>query len=362
MKVILVSESFTHKNSNFGDVTQVKRLEWGLNEVGVEAKYIPIVGDEKDSPVFCNKINDCDNRCISCPTALEQSEGHLERLVNVALSENADIYHIRRHTLFNLFPDTVNRVITAFSKEMVGKAPAGTDKETFNRADASVSINKGTYNYFKSKGIDTEIVPVCANLHTFNPDCAPHQIADKLKGKKVIGYIGGLQSYQIPPALFEALSILNNTGLPTHLIIVTHDQLKMEQTKKFCDSLGISDNVSFFLNVPNDEVGSIIKVCDVMFLLRQPYNAYPLTPMKLLDYMAMNKPFIYAEGDLGVEEVYKKKEWATTRFFSDFVNNLRLMLLSETDCNLRDVLIKKGYTTVESAKKALEVYGGVLNK
>ena len=109
---------------------------------------------------------------------------------------------------------------------------------------------------------------------------------NSLKRKFMILYVGQLIKMKGIPYLFQAIKILKTKGLDCDLVLVSYNPKEDVLTE--ARSLGIEENVRMFKKLPEDDLISAYKSCDVFVL---PSLSEGL-PTVLLEAMAAKKPVV----------------------------------------------------------------------
>jgi len=134
-------------------------------------------------------------------------------------------------------------------------------------------------------------IPNGTNIEKFRP-------IDKSQSRKkiglpddkyIIGFIGSCYPYHDIDSLIKSIPILINDIPQIHLTIVG-DGYMLPEWKHLVETMNLSDNVTFTGYVPFDLANNYINSFDICFAsYKQGTSVFP---MKILDYMACNKPVI----------------------------------------------------------------------
>jgi len=134
-------------------------------------------------------------------------------------------------------------------------------------------------------------VPNGTNINTFFPK-------DKLESRKIlelseenfiIGFIGSCYPYHdIDTLINTVLGLIKK--IPQLHIVIIGDGFMLEDWKKLSGSLKLTNHVNFIGYVPFEMANDYINSCDICFASYKKGTS--VFPMKILDYMACNKPVI----------------------------------------------------------------------
>lgn len=351
MKITLATESFYHKFANSGDVIQMKRLYSGLKEIGVDVKLNMIIGDAID----CKEIETCKDMCLGCGkiNAVDFLDRYISNL------PDADIYHIRGNTL-NIKMKDKKKVLIAVPASILGEGDANFDRYSFGKANSLVCLNKHFTRLCSDKfpEFEFETLPICVDLNTFKPDVPLHPIFEDIKTNNVIGYIGGYHDYQGIEELIKFLPVIRRHVPDAHLALAINKfpaNRSKNELFQLIKVLGLSKNITI-TTISNSEMPMFLKGCKVMHLIRKPFNI-PLIPIKLLDIMAMEKPFIYSKGDVGVECLWKDERFSVGANANEFLSKYISILKSDVKMNgFRKLIEFNKMSQTQAAQSAAEIY------
>jgi glycosyltransferase involved in cell wall biosynthesis len=318
-----------------------------------------MIGKE-NTPITCPQADTCGGVCLDCRFAREQATGSIKRLRDMALKTQADVYHIRGGELFDEFPNNVKTVLTGVPESFFTKSNAERDIARFATAGAVIALNKSAIPFINSFGADAKLVPVSADTDSFNLDVKKETVLGPTEGYITIGYIGSLQHYQSTNMLLDAVSVLNNEGHKVKLLACLSRENHAEEFGQRARLLGLGKHTSIVVNTPNNLMPPMLAGCDLLHLVRDFAPEYPMTPIKLLDYMAMNKPFLYSAGDAGITELWEDKSCEVGETNNNFLDAYRRAIEKLPDSTgMRTRLFEEGRDMVSAAKSAKKVYEDV---
>jgi glycosyltransferase involved in cell wall biosynthesis len=112
----------------------------------------------------------------------------------------------------------------------------------------------------------------------------------QFKSKCVIGFVGGLHSWQGVETLIAAFSRLQTVAPNTHLLIVG-DGPEREKLERQAEATGLRNDMTFTGKISYDEVPHYIAAMNITVAPYKDENFYQ-SPMPIFEYMAMGKPIV----------------------------------------------------------------------
>ncbi len=168
------------------------------------------------------------------------------------------------------------------------------------RADQVAVLCNGLKNDLIRRGIPPAKLSVVYN--GMNPDdfkaCKPnsgYQKTWKLKGKKVIGFIGSFYRYEGLKLLVEAFARLAAIRSDTVLLLVGGGDMENE-LKAQIRRLHLEDRVVMPGRIPHDRIPGVYALVDILAYPRYSMRLTNLvTPLKPLEAMAMGKALVASD-------------------------------------------------------------------
>lgn len=118
----------------------------------------------------------------------------------------------------------------------------------------------------------------------------------KLKGKKVIGYIGAFQPYEGLDTLILAMPEILERIPNAHLMLTGGANDLAKELVELTNSKGLSEHITHVGRVPHSEVEDMYSVADVMAYPRILTRTTALTtPLKPLEAMSLHRPVIVSD-------------------------------------------------------------------
>lgn len=169
-------------------------------------------------------------------------------------------------------------------------------------ADRNIAVSKDLANEIKSKSIDCTYLPMVVdykmfeNLNGFR-DLDKYNLGDR----KIVLYTGVVDQFQGIEDLLKTMKIVKNRVPVSMLVIATpiSNSEQIESYKLLAESLDISDSVRFIENLPFKELPGLLSAADVAVI---PRKHCPGFPIKLLNYIASQKPVVAMKGSAKVLE------------------------------------------------------------
>lgn len=115
-----------------------------------------------------------------------------------------------------------------------------------------------------------------------------------LKKKIVIGFIGSFRPWHDLETLIESFQIIYNKNPRSHLLVVGNGTNKNELLK-YSKNIGISNNITWTGYVPHHQIPKYISAMDICVAPYKNESNFYFSPMKVFEYMALEKAVIAAD-------------------------------------------------------------------
>lgn len=167
-------------------------------------------------------------------------------------------------------------------------------------ADRVVVISDSLKNFLIDRGIRSKKITVVYNGVDVNyfqpqPPCPELRQTFGLEGKRVVGFIGTLETYEGLDYLLHALAILKGQRSDMKLLIVG-DGPALPDLRRLSATLGLQSEVSFVGSVPREQVRRYYSVMDILPFPRTKARVCELvTPLKPYEAMAMGKTVMVSD-------------------------------------------------------------------
>ena len=175
----------------------------------------------------------------------------------------------------------------------------GIEGVLFRRADALVAVSDGVRNYILERGVASDKVHTISNAvdtARFDPSvCDDRSTARREKGLPaggfIVGFVGSLKEWHGIRTLVDAMEILWSGWPEVHLLIVGNGPMRgWLEARVGAD--GQEGKVTWAGEVAHEEIPSYLACMDVAVA---PYDDLPgfyFSPLKVFEYMAMEKPVV----------------------------------------------------------------------
>ncbi|MCG8606692.1 glycosyltransferase family 4 protein, partial [bacterium] len=182
------------------------------------------------------------------------------------------------------------------------------ERTIFCQTDRLLAVSRPLYDYAKSCGVlpkSLRIMPNGVDPRHFTPNNGDGGRAVRaryqLEGKTVIGFVGTLKPWHGVESLLQAFQLVNSERTHTHLLIVGEGPARKE-LEQYTREHGMSKAVTFAGEVTHDEIPGYISAMEITVAPYVPNDNFYFSPIKIFEYMAMDKPVI--AGKLGqIEEI-----------------------------------------------------------
>ncbi|KIH75380.1 PEP-CTERM/exosortase A-associated glycosyltransferase, Daro_2409 family [Geoalkalibacter ferrihydriticus] len=180
------------------------------------------------------------------------------------------------------------------------KLVRGLETRVCHRADQVAILCNGLKHDLVKRGIaEDKITPVFngVNPDDFKPTPPDAEYFEKwrLKGKKVIGFIGSFYRYEGLDLLVRAFAEACREDKNTVLLLVGGGETEPELWQ-LVGELGLADRVVMPGRIPHERVPGVYSMLDVLVYPRYPMRLTDLvTPLKPLEAMAMGKVLVASD-------------------------------------------------------------------
>lgn len=184
------------------------------------------------------------------------------------------------------------------------------------------------------------------------PNCVTNALFSKNPGKTVtpglLGYAGSLIEYEGMDVLLEALAHLRNRGKRILLRIIGDGEAR-ERLQELASLLKLDEQVEFLGRKDQATAHELLGECEAICIPRKPYEVCKIiTPLKLVEAMALGKPVFAADLPVFREELGELAEgWTFTP--GDAQDLARLLEKQLTD---KTALLKQGEELRKKARQS----------
>jgi glycosyltransferase involved in cell wall biosynthesis len=209
------------------------------------------------------------------------------------------------------------------------------------------------------------VMPNGANPGKFKPlDSFLIKKNYNLDGKTVLGFVGILWKWHGVELLLEVFSEIQHQVENLHLLIIGDGPIQ-SSLEEFVRKNSLQNHVTFTGRVSHNEVVQYIAAMDIAILPAE--RRAHASPMKILEYMAMEKPTI-APKMRNIEDIITDGEDGIL-FEPENKQALKMAILSLVyDKKLREKIGKKArekvlieYNWINNSKKVLQMYERLVN-
>jgi glycosyltransferase involved in cell wall biosynthesis len=160
-----------------------------------------------------------------------------------------------------------------------------------NRADAIIVVSDFLKEKIRERGINSakiHVMPNGVDTALFNPDKVHNHIRSQLgidKHQVVLGFIGWFVPWHNLELLIESFSqIAKNKNA---VLVLIGDGVLKDRLQQMARDMGVANRVIFPGAVPYEQVPEYIAIMDICAI---PGSNEYRSPIKLFEYMAMEKP------------------------------------------------------------------------
>lgn len=182
------------------------------------------------------------------------------------------------------------------------------EDRAYRNADKVVSNLEGAVGHMTSQGMDgakfTWVSNGIALDEVSAPEPLPADVSAQIPSEGLrIAYTGSMGAANALNSLLDAAALLNDLS-DVHFLLVGQGGERAALEKRR-EELNLS-NVHFLNGVPKKQVQSILRACDACYigLTADPLFRFGVSPNKLFEYLAAERPILYAigSGDFNVVE------------------------------------------------------------
>ncbi|MHB2147451.1 glycosyltransferase family 4 protein [Calditrichota bacterium LG25] len=236
------------------------------------------------------------------------------------------------------------------------------EKKIFNAAPHIIVVSTPLKKIVMDYGVPEEKITVLPNgtdPERFNPDIDDRSLRKKLNltGKIVLGFVGILRRWHNIDQLITVLEELNLPRLNSAMIFLG-DGPSYQELVEFNREKGHEAWIRFLGRIPHSEIQQYIAMMDVAI---SPHATPYSSPMKILEYMAMEKAILAPDME-NIRDILRDGENALL-FKPDDARSLKeklLLLIQNEDLRRRlgktarrDVVQK--FTWLGNARKTAEI-------
>jgi glycosyltransferase involved in cell wall biosynthesis len=192
------------------------------------------------------------------------------------------------HVLENLDPLTDER--RAGSRSLLARRLIAAERERRRSAAALIVMSRAMGTYLVDEwGVEKSRVhwlPQGVNTELFRPVPLEARAAAAAQldpqGRRLVGFVGSLASYQRVDVLVDAMRLLRSERDDVHLVLIGG-------TPERARALGAEDVATLLSHVPYEEIPRLISALDVAVL---PDSNWYGSPVKVLEYAAVGVPIV----------------------------------------------------------------------
>jgi glycosyltransferase involved in cell wall biosynthesis len=223
-------------------------------------------------------------------------------------------------------------------------------KNVFSKASGLIAVSPEMEITLRSEGVPSSkihLVPNGVDCDLFNPNISSLEIRQRygLEGKVVVGYVGGVQQYHRVDLLVQIASSICKNNPQIRFLLVGHDI--DNRVENMARAAGVSDLITFTGSIMHSQVPPYLNAMDIAVL---PSTLPYMSPMKIYEYMAMEKPIVFPNNNKLVEEVVVPNVHGLPFAAGDVESLQTAILRLASDPELRQAMGK------EARKTALSKY------
>ena len=196
------------------------------------------------------------------------------------------------------------------------------ERRTWQKADQVLVVSTPLKGYLVEVGVPPErieVIPNGVDLDLFNPRADSKESSPRgpagADGTIRVGFVGSLRRWHGVDLLLEAMAPVLRPGGRVRLLIAG-DGPERRGLEERAGGLGIGGCVEFLGAVGHDRIPDVVARFDIGV---SPRSVFYQSPMKILEYMAMEKPVVASDSgnvrdlvDDGVEGLLFRSEDAGT--------------------------------------------------
>ncbi len=226
----------------------------------------------------------------------------------------------------------------------------------------STTLKKSVTEY----GISEEkvtVMPNGVNARLFYPLGMKREYKSKhkIQAEILLGFIGAVRRWHKMDQLIE---ILHEIGLDKYhaKMLVIGECSFMDELKSHAKSLGEENNILFLGRLPHNKMPEYLEMIDIAI---SPFAVKHSSPMKILEYMAMEKCVIAPDME-NIRDIIKPDKTGLLFRADDAIDLKNRLLQCLDNADLRLNIAKAGYHDVtanfswmKNAKWVIEIYKGL---
>jgi len=183
------------------------------------------------------------------------------------------------------------------------------EKKALMSGDAIVVVSGYLKKYLLDSGIEDgkiHVIPNAVNCDRFRPEIDGLLLKKKygIMDKIVVGFVGGFSLWHGIDTLLEAAVEIIQEIKNIHFLLVGEGNM-LNTSEKFVRDNGISEYVTFSGSIPYENIPQYIAAMDITTMPSS--NKYG-SPIKIFEYMAMQKPVIAPNIEPVQEVITKDRE------------------------------------------------------
>lgn len=233
---------------------------------------------------------------------------------------------------------------------------------TWRTADMVLPVTQVLFDIVHSAGVDTDKITVIHNgINEKLLSTVFMQKRNFIKKKIIIGFVGFINPWHRLDLAIEALA--NHQDSDIHLVCVGDGDIR-EQLEAQAKNAGVIDKVTFTGLVNRDEVFQYVSQFDIAL---QPSVTPYASPLKFFEYLAASC-LIIAPSTKNICEIVSHESALLFEpdDYDDFAKKLTFAIenyedLSEKRINAYKVLLERGFTWQENARRVTDLVGTLVD-
>lgn len=168
----------------------------------------------------------------------------------------------------------------------------------FKKSDVVTVVSNELKTYFDTNGYDvsnTIVIPNGVNVEKYQEDFevppAFQEVAQRWKGKVVLGFLGSLKSWHGIQRVIDIMPALIKKNPNIRLVIVGDGNTRSEIEAKIKEHQ-LTDHVYISGFIPHDQVPGALSLFDVALAPYNNISNFYFSPLKIFEYMAAGKPVV----------------------------------------------------------------------
>lgn len=185
------------------------------------------------------------------------------------------------------------------------------ERQIFRESDQLLVVSQKLKELAASLGVPEarlQVLPNAVNPQRFAAAAEGEGVRERyrLEGKTVIGFVGSLKPWHGVQSLLEAFRNIYRFRKDVHLLIVG-DGPRRQELEDYCNQEGLAGAVTFTGKVQHHDIPHYIAAMDITAAPYTPHPNFYFSPIKIFEYMVMDKPVVGAR--IGqVEEIIQHRE------------------------------------------------------